>query len=280
MKHAHRIMLAALLLGTNALAQEEAPIPEARVRWEASIEPAAWFASAGGSLKLPGAGGSGKTQLSAMNMERTHLTPTGEINLRRGDWGAHVRGFAFSTTNTATGTLGAPIGDVVLTGSDSLESTLDLSAFEIEGTYRLWRVDRSPRDGGGHKLHVDFDLVFGARLYDVDWVVNRLTAGPSPSMDRTSETFLEPLLGAKLSMEILEQFDIDVQLTGGGLPIGDHSSISLDIMAGFAWRPIENVGVQAGYRQLAFQLEDGSGTEEFRYWGAVAGLYFGVKFLF
>lgn len=277
------LLLLPTLLASHALGQDQEPaIPEAKVRWEVSIEPAAWFVGAGGSVKLPRSSGASpaKTQITDLNMDGTQLTPAGEVNLRRGAWGAQVRGFVFSTTNTASGTLAGPIGDVDLTPSDSVESTLDLSAFEIEGTYRLWHTDRAPLDGGGHNLHVDFDLVFGARLYDVEWAVQRLTMGGSPIADSVSETYLEPLLGAKLRLEVNEQFDVDVQLTGGGLPLGDHSSISVDVMAGFGWRPHENLGVQVGYRQLAFILEDGAGSEEFRYVGALAGLYFGVVFRF
>lgn len=284
MRHLPFTIFAITLIGARAsFAQETAaPIPEAKVRWEASIEPAAWFVGAGGSVKVPGSGSisPAKTTLTDLNMDGTQLTPAGELCLRRGDWGVQVRGFIFSTTNIATGTLSAPIGDVQISPSDSVETTLDFTAFEVEGTYRLWHADRAPLEKGGHNLHADVDLVFGGRLYDVELAVQRLTPGIGPSNDDVRETFIEPLVGAKLKLEINEQFDVDVLLSVGGLPLGDRSSLSVDAMAGFTWRPLENVGVQVGYRQLAFILEEGSGSEQFRYPGALAGLSFGVMFRF
>jgi len=49
---------------------------------------------------------------------------------------------------------------------------------------------------------------------------------------------------------------------------------------GVTWRPVRHVGVQVGYRQLAFDLEDGEGTDRFRFRGAMAGVFAGVTVRF
>jgi hypothetical protein len=85
------LLLLPILLASHALGQDQEPaIPEAKVRWEVSIEPAAWFVGAGGSVKLPRSSGASpaRTQITDLNMDGTQLTPSGEVNLRRGAWGS------------------------------------------------------------------------------------------------------------------------------------------------------------------------------------------------
>lgn len=263
--------------------QEGAGMPPRGPGWTATVEPAAWFVAAGGSVKLPrsAAGASEvKTQLSNLNMDSPVASPAGEINLRRGEWRIAVRGFSYSSTNQATLGYTGQIGDIDFSPGTRVESTLDFAAFELEGAYNLTHADLGEMPGGRRRMYVDVDAVAGIRLYDVSWQVDRVSPGIGVSSDSADQFFWEPQVGAKFSMRLYEQFDIDVQLTGGALPLGDTSTFSVDVMAGFMWRPMENVGVQVGYRQLAFELSDGDGAEEFRYRGALAGLSIGVVFKF
>jgi len=79
---------------------------------------------------------------------------------------------------------------------------------------------------------------------------------------------------------LYEQIDIDLEVNVGAAPFGDHSSSSWDAMLGFTWRPIENLGVQIGFRNISFNLENGDGADEFAWDGALAGLFAGVVLKF
>ena len=82
-------------------------------------------------------------------------------------------------------------------------------------------------------------------------------------------------------MNIVDRFDIDLQVLAGGFDAGrGHSSFSIEIVNGYTYRPIENVGVQVGYRLSWYSLQDGSDVNRFDYTGAVAGLFAGVVIRF
>lgn len=293
-----------LLTASAALAQQDAPgqpVPvsqpkqqqdehhgaidkplEGRSGWSASIEPAAWYVAAGGNVTMPrqSGGTNNSTHLSVLNMDSPDLAATGEINLRNGDWRVTLRGFSFSTTNNTTLANGGQIGDINFGSNTPFESSLDFAAFELEGAYNLYHRDLRALPKG-HAMHVDWDVVAGVRLYDVEWQISRTDiAGPGVTTESANEFFYEPEVGGKLSMEFYDRFTVDAQVSVGALPFGDRSTFSVDVIAGFTYRPIENVGVQIGYRQLAFELADGDGAEEFRYRGALAGLYFGAVIKF
>ena len=46
------------------------------------------------------------------------------------------------------------------------------------------------------------------------------------------------------------------------------------------WRPHPNVGVQIGWRQVAYWLNDGEGEDEFEYNGRMAGIQGGLVIRF
>jgi opacity protein-like surface antigen len=68
---------------------------------------------------------------------------------------------------------------------------------------------------------------------------------------------------------------VDAQIAVGGMPTG-NTSYSFDIIVGVQWRPVENVGVQLGYRALFFGLGSGDGESEFNFDGSLQGLYGGL----
>ena len=82
-------------------------------------------------------------------------------------------------------------------------------------------------------------------------------------------------------MNIVECFTIDVQFDIGYFTDGgDKSTLGYDIMAGFMWRPTQNIGVQIGYRDLAYSLQSGSGSNQFEWEGSIQGLYAGAAIRF
>ena len=88
---------------------------------------------------------------------------------------------------------------------------------------------------------------------------------------------VEPIVGMKWEIEFERKFAIDFSSNFGYLPkLDDQSSSSLDLTAGFRYRPTPNLGVQIGYRLLVFDLEDDDVEAE----GALAGLYGGISIRF
>jgi len=271
----------------------EAAVNEPK-RWTLRFEPGVWFVAPGGDIKMPQLGGGGGgdelgvasigpgdrdfTKLNDLELDRPEASPAGEIHLGFGDWRFCLRGFSSSTDADATATGGGSINGLSFVEGDEIESSLDFLAAEAEVGYSLYR--NTPRQSGTGRdvLRTNLEAVAGVRLYDVDWEIGNTSSG-AESLE-AQESFFEPLIGGRFAMEFYEEFDLDFQLTVGGLPLGDDSSFSVDVLAGFTWRPFENFGVQIGYRQLLFDLQSGEDTQEFEYDGALAGLYGGVLFQF
>ncbi len=279
-----------------AWAQEAEPASAAEAvsgagRWTLRVEPSVWFAGPAGRVHMPTRNDGGSTvtgEIGALSLpggseERFDLgeleidTPepgiSGEIHLGRGDWRFLVRGMNFSGDEEVTATGTGSVESFEYTTGDVISSELDYAQFELEVGYSLIRRDLEPYEKG-HKLHTNFEALAGARVYDIEFNVLNATSGTSSA--GSDETFFEPQVGARLAMEVYEQFDIDVQLTAAWMPIGDNSSITVDVMTGGVWRPIENLGFQFGYRLTGFDLQSEHDDGDFEWRGSMAGVYLGV----
>lgn len=241
-------------------------------KWELSAEPGLWYVAPSGKLSLPASSGARgpKIFLNDMSMDSPRLAPAAEINLRRGNWGITVRGFMFSSSDQNwAATYASRLGTIDFVPGDQFQTSLDFGAFELEGSYRFLETGDLPENAGKDwKLRAALDGVFGARLYDIDFRVDRVSG--SPATARESVTLVELLGGVKGSLEISDQWTVDLLTTFGGL----NESFSWDIMPGFQWRPFRNFGVQIGYRQLLFRID--KGDNGMKWDGALAGLSFGI----
>lgn len=285
---------------TNAQAAVDTQEPaktqleEAPTRFTISIEPSVWFAGAGGKVKLPGstpppvplsgpeaqpAELGDRIKLNDIGFDDPQATPAGAVSIGYDRWRFNIRGFGFSIDDDSTVDDSGSLGSVDFAPGDSLFGEIDANVFEAQVGYRFVEHNARPRQNGdGYVFRFYADVLGGARLYDVDMQFEQIaTLNGTNAFD---DMWIEPTIGAKVGVELYEQFDIGVELNFGVGPFGDHSSWSWDVMAGFQWRPVENLGIQIGYRNLAFDLQDGDGVDEFEWDGALAGLYFGAVIKF
>lgn len=283
---------------TNAQAAVDAPEParaefeEAPIRFTISIEPSVWFAGASGSVKMPGSGSApapvngpqaaelgDRIKLDRIGFDDPHASPAGEVNIGYDRWRFTLRGFGFSMDDNSTVSDSGSLGEVDFAPGDNLYGAIDAAVFEAQAGYRVFEhVARPRQNGDGYVFRFYADALGGARFYDVDMQFEQFdTLNGTNSFD---DVWVEPTIGAKIGVELYEQFDIDVEVNFGVGPFGDHSSWSWDVIAGFQWRPVENLGIQIGYRNLAFNLQDGDGADEFEWDGMLAGLYFGAVIKF
>lgn len=257
--------------------------------WQVQLQPSIWFTSPGGKLTMPGTSIAGvadpeQIELDDLNVNSPRLSPFGKVHLRWKNWQLGLMGFGYSIDRDTGFNRDARIGDLFVAPGDTLRTSLDFSSFEAVGGYRLLESNLVRGNDGYANVIASLDGLFGARLYDLDYEVT-MTPGPSPragplvppvTTTTADEFFAEPIVGLKGELEIYESVTVNVQLSAGYGPWGDNESLSWDVIAGFAWRPMENVGIQIGYRQLAFRLKSGDGAEEFKHNGSLAGLYFGL----
>jgi hypothetical protein len=260
------------------------PALEESTPWTLRARITVWRVATGGDLKLPSETGTASSEvaLESLDADQPVHAPLADFTFRKGDWGLTVRGAGWSTSGTAQPGFTGRLGDVEFSPTTILDTEVQVLIFEAEGLYTLGRYQPERSE---YKIDGALDLVFGARLTSVDATTRDVTPGIGavvPPESSGDNLFFEPLVGLRGSMEIAEQVDLEVQATIGGLPLGDTSSFTGDIIAGISWRPIENVGILFGYRSVFLDLSDGEDNEAFELSGPATaqGLFFGAVIAF
>lgn len=272
------LAVALLPAGVAAASQAQATERESELdlaapeRWSLSFEPSLWAPGLSGDVRLPG--GTGTTDFEHLRVDDPEITPFGELHFRHGKLTISFSGFGFSLNETARPGAATTVGGVTIPAGGP--GIVDLDLFSAQGTVG-WRVvehvlgERETRDS----VTMAIDVYGGVRGYDLD--VRIASAG---GMSQSSDGWVEPIVGARLSAEVLEDFTIDLTLDAGAMPLGDHSSASFDINVGVQWRPLHNLGVQFGWRQIILDLRDGDGAGRLDFEGTLAGVYGSIVFRF
>jgi hypothetical protein len=257
--------------------QQRVEVADIAQPWTIQLEPSLWFGAPGGKVRVPGSpAGTAPVRMELLNLDSPRLSPYSEVHLRSGEWHLSVSGFTVSLEDrgvnfTRTGWL----GPFLLRPGDWVQSSIEFTSAEFTMGYRV-PIPDTLVGPGGKEFRGTLETIGGLRLYNV-WLEFATPYGATSHQD----FFPEPIVGLKYTMEIQEKFNIDVQVSIGGFDDGaTRRTISWDILSGFSYRPVENVGIQVGYRQLAYNLSSGRGEDRFRYDGAVAGLFGGVVIRF
>jgi hypothetical protein len=263
--------------------------------WVVEIDPRFWYLSPSGDLRLPARSGTGgptgggfpnsgdKVDISTLNLDSPQFEPAGEMHISADRFRFTFSGGTYSIHRDQTTAESAfRIGASTVAGGDSLDVKFEFSTYELSLGYCVWARDFAASTAESRReqatpLELRTCVFAGVRMYETDIGVTNLTA--STSADAT-EFFFEPILGGRAELEINRIFSIDLQLSGGYYADSDRSASSIDVAASFTYRPFTNVGVQIGWRQLAFDLSDGDGLDEFEYSGRLAGLFAGVSIRF
>ena len=249
--------------------------------WTIELHPGVWYAGFAGDLRMPRqGGGSGTVSAQSLDMSTPRVTPYGEVNLAKGNWLIEARGFAFGADARGTPDVTTPLGDLDLTTSSSVSTSLDITGIELEGGYRFISYEAGKTERGGSKLRFDATGLVGVRMLDVGTTVSLPDGGTGVLTDTEEELAVHPLIGIKLKADLYEDFTIHFEMNGGWFG-GSTESSGFDIVVGGQWRPFRNVGLQVGYRALFFELVAGDDENEFE-WGSASlqGLYGGITLNF
>ncbi len=268
--------VAGLMLAGGARAQESA-IPPPKEPWKFQFEPSVWYGAPGGKVTLPGSAGSVQsTKLEDINLDNPSLAPGGELHFYDDKWRFMLGGYWLSEDNQGSVAKAAgQLGPVSYAQGDLLNASMNLTVAEA-AVMRKIELPDSINGTAGNGFAARLDVLGGLRFYDVSFDFAAPSGGTA-----ADEFFVHPVIGVKLTMDIIEHFTIDAQVDLGAMATGSNSMCyGYDIVAGFMWRPTNNIGVQIGYRDLAFLLRSGSEGDRFEYQGSVQGLYFGAVLRF
>ncbi len=255
------------------------------------IEPMMFYAALSGDFKLPVQSGTGAGsfttegdafEVDAFDADEARLRPAGRLSISSGDLLFSFWGFDFQADvdRTSVGSAGR-LGGVVFAQGDQANISFDFASYELTFGHRIYSRDfaaESADPASAVDVKLDVHILLGARLYDTDIRVERLTGGFASA--EAANTFIEPIAGVRAELDLTDAFAIHVQASGGGLPLDDTSSYSFDISASFHYRPVVWADVFVGYRLLFVSLEEGENLDRFEFDGSVAGLFAGLTFRF
>ena len=130
---------------------------------------------------------------------------------------------------------------------------------------------------GGYRVTPAVTLLAGARYVDLG--LGLRYTGPNLERDvDASKSWVDPFVGAHLSLPLGEHWWLGVHGDVGGFGIG--SELAWHAYANVGFRASDLVSVVVGYRALDMDYEDGSGDDLFRYDVLTAGPQIGVAFRF
>jgi hypothetical protein len=126
---------------------------------------------------------------------------------------------------------------------------------EFGGGYHL--LDWSLTGEGKPSLSVDF--LAGGRYVDLD---TGITIENLVDVDR-SEDWLDPFLGPRLRLDIIDRLSVTVRGDIGGFGIGSHFTWNMVTL--LAYQVSQRISTGVGYRILDIDFSEGKGSDKFRF---------------
>jgi hypothetical protein len=263
--------------GAPAQPEESMPPAETTPALEIEVMGGAWFPRLRGNVALgPGAGSIDlKNQLSLDNSE---VAIRGEVLARIHDrWQLRFTYSDFETDQRGTFSGVAEFGSLSLVDGDAFNSSVDLTAYALEFGYDFKHaIDEAPGVTFSRN-HLYFTPVVGAAFTDVDHRVEQIGIGVE---DRGGEWFwiygglemnvrIEPETGV-FSLPFAKSLTIGAGATAG-IPIDSDLGLIWQIRAGATIEILDNIGIEAGYRLLELDGEDG----DYQFDAGLQGLFVG-----
>lgn len=260
-------------------AGQDGEVVPSRLSWTLQVEPRAWFSALAGDIRVPGLAGNAELDLVHLELDEPALRPALKLSAKRDKWRISVGGFWIEEEVTLRDGFEGEIGGRSFGEGSRVDASIEFASASVSGGYEMIHYT-----GGAGEARFDVEsiveLIGGVRLYhlDVDVAAESEQATATASAD---QLFAEPFVGVRWVLELLHDFSIESEVSAGGFAGGsDYTVFSLDISTQMAWRPHPNVGVLFGYRQLAFDLEQGEHPTRVGFGGSNAGLYGGLHLRF
>ncbi|WP_448579783.1 hypothetical protein [Thermaurantiacus sp.] len=137
---------------------------------------------------------------------------------------------------------------------------------QLGGTgYVAWRA--------GDLSFVDIDLLGGFRVFSIDTSVELDARGQGGPGFAVNETWVDPVLGARVSLQLSDRWTATGLVDVGGFGVG--SEISWQGLVTIGYRISGSVSAQAGYRHLDFDRQGRSFRLEQSLSGPLLGLTIG-----
>jgi len=251
---------AAGLLASAARGAEQDP------PWSITLRPSLWRPGLAGDVET----GPASASVRRLGMDDPDVGFTGELELRRADMTLRLGGFSFRTTGSGVASSPLQLGNALAPAGGRFTSEAALASAQLTvGAQRRWTLGRR---ADLRSVDLALELYAGARFYDA-----RVELDPAGGRgDEVEGLFLEPIVGARMSLDVLGRASLRFGADAGAQPFGDHTSASLDLQTAFTFWPTPSIEVFVGWRQIVVDLERSGEALDL----SLAGLFFGASLSF
>lgn len=251
--------LAGLVLGfalgaaaIPARAEEPAGDP-----WQFSIAPYFWAASMNGDVTVKGH----KAEVNATFLDILQDTNSiigfeGHGEAHKGDWGLYLDGIYQR--------LGARTNPVE---AINIDTTVEMSIVEGGVLYRVgyWDLGNTTDAFGGGTTKLTLETYAGARYTNLT-ISNNVSAGGLKRDDGGDKSWVDPLFGARATLNLTEHLQFIVGGDIGGFGAGSEMTWSAIGLVGYSYKLFGlDATTAAGYKALYQDYKDGSGTHDFKW---------------
>jgi len=133
--------------------------------------------------------------------------------------------------------------------------------------------------GGAYEVQDDFEVLFGARLNDIDVEIDRFGGLLIPDIRvQGAQTWVDPFVGGRWNPEINDRWSFQGRADIGGFGVG--SDFTWNVALTLLYEKSDKITFGFGYRVLDIDYEDGEGARRFVYDAQMPGLLLGVGFNF
>ncbi len=244
--------LAALGFGSPVWAGD----PEG-IGWEFKATPYLWVVNFEGDMTVRGNTVSVDVNLfDIIEASDSIFALEGYFEARKGDWGGFVDGtYADLSMGGNAGPLSADV--------DVSYVLLDFAAFYRVGTWPIGGGSGGATASDGQDLSLE--VLAGGRYTSLDVDLD-ISGGPMPISVGGNQDWVDPIVGARVFLNLSENFSFGVRGDIGGFGVGSDFTWNV---AGLLFYDFDLLGrdasVVAGYRALYQDYEDGSGANKFAY---------------
>jgi hypothetical protein len=232
-------LIAGAVAQTQPAMLEQPPVVNDEPHWRFEIAPYIWAVSLDGHAAAAG----NRFEVDAPFTDTLENSDTliglmGHFEAGRGRWSAF-----FSPAYSVTGY------DDVATGLGDLDVEITLAWYELGGAYRICE---KPLDGA---QRWSIDAIAGVRITDIKLDLD-LDAGGSRD---DSETWVEPFIGARTSIDFARHFSLRLRGDIGGFGAGSDFAWQTAALVGWSFDLFGADGTLfLGYRALGQDYDHGS----------------------
>lgn len=173
-------------------------------------------------------------------------------------------------------------GTVTVPGPFALSAAIDVDIVQFyQDVLASYRAIKKPYNANGDLWTLE--IMGGARLNYLKQEIDvTISGGPGPGVARTlggSETWIDPMLGARVSAMLGERWTVGVRGDIGGFGISD-TDLTWSITGAFDYRPWEQTSLKFGLRYYSLDYETTASDGAFGFDVDEYGPYLGVTFNF